>query len=96
MKTTLENENTSRRSPVTVSDIATDPLWNVPEHRAVALQHGLRASWSHPVLSSRGEVLGTFCMYYREPRSPSSQDMELLDLAAHLASSYGITARASS
>ena len=52
-----------RRSPVIVSDAATDPLWNVPEHRAVALRHGLRASWSHPVLSSRGEVLGTFCMY---------------------------------
>ena len=74
-----------RRSPVIVSDVATDPLWNVPEHRAVALRHGLRALWSHPVLSSRGEVLGTFCMYYREPRSPSSQDMELLDLAAHIA-----------
>src|SRR6266700_1641031 len=34
-----------RGSPVIVSDIATDPLWNVPEHRASALKHGLRASW---------------------------------------------------
>ena len=38
-----------RRSPVIVSDIATDPLWDVPEHRASALKHGLRASWSNPV-----------------------------------------------
>ena len=73
-----------RRSPVIVSDIATDPLWDVPEHRASALNHGLRASWSNPVLSSEGKVLGTFCMYYRETRSPNSQDFELIDLATHL------------
>src|SRR5436190_9021526 len=73
-----------RRSPVIVSDIATDPLWEVPEHRASALRHGLRASWSNPVLSSEGKVLGTFCMYYRETRSPNSQDLELIELATHL------------
>jgi PAS domain S-box-containing protein len=73
-----------RKSQVIVSDIATDPLWDVPEHRAAALKHELRASWSNPVLSSKGKVLGTFCMYYREQRSPSSQDLELIDLATHL------------
>ncbi len=73
-----------RRSPVIVSDIATDALWDVAEHRASALKHGLRASWSNPVLSSGGSVLGTFCMYYRETRSPNSQDLELIDLATHL------------
>src|SRR5213082_2580397 len=73
-----------RGSPVIVSDIANDPLWDVPAHRNSALKHGLRASWSNPVLSSAGKVLGTFCMYYREPRSPNSQDLELIDLATDL------------
>src|SRR5216117_2916115 len=73
-----------RRSQVIVSDIANDPLWNVPEHRAAALKHGLRASWSNPVLSSKGKVLGTFCMYYRERRTPTFQDLELIELATHL------------
>jgi PAS domain S-box-containing protein len=73
-----------RGSPVIVSDISTDPLWNVPEHRASALKHGLRASWSNPVFSSKGKFLGTFCMYYRQPRSPSSQDLEQIELATHL------------
>src|SRR5882724_3242818 len=73
-----------RGSPVIVSDISTDPLWNVPEHRASALKHGLQASWSNPVLSSKGKVLGTFCMYYRQPRSPNSQDLEQIELATHL------------
>src|SRR6266699_3696909 len=73
-----------RGSQVIVSDIATDALWNVPEHRTAALKHGLRASWSNPVLSSKRTVLGTFCMYYREPRSPTAKDVELIELATHL------------
>ena len=74
-----------RGSPVMVSDIATDPLWEVPEHRAAALSHGLRASWSNPILSSDGKVLGTFCIYGRETRSPSAQDLGLIEKATHLA-----------
>jgi PAS domain S-box-containing protein len=73
-----------RGTPVIVADITTDPLWNVPEHRASALNHNLRASWSHPVLSSQRKVLGTFCMSHREPRSPTSEDLELIELATHL------------
>src|SRR5215831_6912840 len=73
-----------RGSPVIVSDIATDPLWDVPQHRAAALDHGLRASWSNPVLSWKGDVLGTFCMYYRDSRSPTPEDLELIEVATHL------------
>ena len=74
-----------RGTLVIASDIATNPLWDVPEHRAAALSHGLRASWSNPVLCSNGKVAGTFCIYYREPRSPTSQDLELIELATHVA-----------
>src|SRR5438876_2990505 len=74
-----------RGSAVIVSDIATDPLWEVPEHRAAALSHGLRASWSNPILSSQGKVLGTFCIYGREPRTPSSQDLGIIEKATDLA-----------
>jgi PAS domain S-box-containing protein len=74
-----------RRSAVMVSDIATDPLWEVPDHRAAALSHGLRASWSNPILSSEGKVLGTFCMYHREPRSPSADDLGIIEKATYLA-----------
>lgn len=73
-----------RKTAVIVSDIASDPLWEVPEHRGAALRHGLRASWSNPILSSDGTLLGTFCMYYRETKSPSAQDLELIELATHL------------
>lgn len=74
-----------RGSAVIVSDIATDPLWDVPEHRAAALSHGLRASWSNPILSSEAKVLGTFCIYERETRSPSAHDLGLIEKATYLA-----------
>src|SRR5947199_6153931 len=74
-----------RGSPVIVSDIASDPLWEVPEHRAAALSHGLRASWSNPILSSEGKVLGTFCIYSREMRSPSAHDLGVMEKATHIA-----------
>ena len=74
-----------RASPVIVSDIASDPLWEVPEHRAAALSHGLRASWSNPILSSEGKVLGTFCIYSREMRSPSAHDLGVMEKATHIA-----------
>src|SRR5206468_9507713 len=74
-----------RGSPVIVSDIASDPLWEVPQHRGAALSHGLRASWSNPILSSEGKVLGTFCIYGREPQSPSPHDLGVMEKATHLA-----------
>ena len=74
-----------RGTLVIASDIATDPLWDVPDHRAASLSHGLRASWSNPVLCSNGKVAGTFCIYHREARDPTSQDLELIELATHVA-----------
>jgi PAS domain S-box-containing protein len=68
---------------VVVSDIATNPLW--AEFRHLALPHGLRACWSSPICSTGGAVLGTFAMYYREPRSPSSAELALIERAAEIA-----------
>src|SRR6266849_5116819 len=73
-----------RGEPVMVGDIATDPLW--AEYRDLALAHGLRACWSTPIRSSDGKVLGTFAIYYREPRSPAAQDHNLIEQITHLAS----------
>ncbi len=73
-----------RREPVIVSDIATDPLW--ANYRDLALAHGLRACWSTPLLSSAGKVLGTFAIYYREPRSPSQQEHNVIERITHLVS----------
>jgi PAS domain S-box-containing protein len=72
-----------RRKQVIVSDIASDPLW--VSYRELALAHSLRACWSTPILSAEGKVIGTFAMYYREPRSPSPRDQEIIAQITHLA-----------
>jgi PAS domain S-box-containing protein len=69
--------------PIIVSDIASDPLWK--DCRELALSHKLHACWSTPIFSKNGSVLGTFAMYYREPKSPSPQDLQLLEIATHIA-----------
>ncbi len=71
-----------RGAQVIVSDIATDPLWE--DFRDLALQHDLKACWSTPIRSRTGAVLGTFAMYYREPREPSPEALELVADATHL------------
>src|SRR6266850_2305170 len=73
-----------RAQPVIVSDIATDPLWT--DFRDLALAHGLRACWSTPILSSTGRVLGTFATYYRDPRSPTPREHNVIERITHLAS----------
>lgn len=73
-----------RRELVIISDIARDPLWS-PAARAAALEHGLKACTSTPILGSRGEVLGTFAFYYRQARGPSPYDLTLLEASRDLA-----------
>src|SRR6202162_1204395 len=49
------------KRPVVVTDVLTDPLW--ADYRHLAEICGLRACWSTPILSSQGDVLGSFAMY---------------------------------
>jgi PAS domain S-box-containing protein len=72
-----------RRQPVVVTDILRDPLWEA--YRGLVEPHGLRACWSTPILAHSGKVLGSFAMYYREPRSPSPAETRALEMATHLA-----------
>lgn len=72
-----------RKAPVIVTDIETDPLWNT--YRELARANGLRACWSTPIIGESRKVLGTFAMYYREPRSPNENDFALIKHATHIA-----------
>lgn len=72
-----------RGEPVIVTDILTDPLWE--DYRVLAAAAGLRACWSTPIMSSRGKVLGSFAMYYREPKTPTGEEARLTEAATRLA-----------
>lgn len=73
-----------RGKPVIVSDISTDPLWD--DYRSFAQAIGVAACWSTPIMSSRGKVLGSVAMYYREPRTPNGDETHLTNVATRLAS----------
>src|SRR6266478_6850896 len=69
---------------VVIPDISNDPRWP-DEARDFALTHGFCAAWSEPLISKDGEVLGTFCVSYRKPRTPNSRDLELIQAAGNIA-----------
>ena len=72
-----------RGTRVIVTDIQTDPLWE--KYRAIAQEFGLRACWSTPIFSPQRRVLGSFAMYYGKPRTPTSDELRLIDAAAGIA-----------
>lgn len=61
---------------VVVSDIANDPRW--VKYKDLALDHGLKASWSSPIISREGKVLGTFAMYFNEVKEPTDFDSQIV------------------
>lgn len=71
-----------RREPIVTEDIRTDLRW--ASFHDVAECEGLRACWSSPVLTSQGELLGTFGIYFREPGQPTETSRRRMKQAASL------------
>lgn len=79
---------------VIVEDIATDPL--CANFKQLALSHGLAACWYEPILSEKGQVLGTFELYFTKARlsaaqhqqrlSPNSGELKIIESLARLIS----------
>ncbi|HYF30354.1 MAG TPA: ATP-binding protein [Chitinophagaceae bacterium] len=68
---------------VIVEDIETDVRWK--DYRNLALPFNLRACWSTPLLTKDGKVLGTFAIYYTEPKKPSFDDLQIIRLVSRTA-----------
>jgi diguanylate cyclase (GGDEF)-like protein/PAS domain S-box-containing protein len=69
---------------VIVEDIASHPYW--ANYKILAEKAGLGACWSQPILSSTGQVLGTFAIYHRQAHAPTADDIHIIEQSAHLAS----------
>jgi len=70
-------------SRVVVEDIDNHPYWQT--WRGLAAAEGLRACWSQPIMAAAGKVLGTLAIYYRTPRSPTTDEIQVIELVASLA-----------
>ncbi|GGO78607.1 hypothetical protein GCM10011348_10930 [Marinobacterium nitratireducens] len=71
---------TGRR--VLIDDVQTHP-W-CEGMRELALDAGVSACWSEPVIGSQGEVLGTFCLYSFEIGLPTPAQIALLEQVVRL------------
>jgi PAS domain S-box-containing protein len=74
-----------RKTQVVVSDVASETQRDTYGWRTAALAHGLKACWSTVILASNGFVLGTFAIYWREPRRPNEHDQNIIAQMTHLA-----------
>jgi diguanylate cyclase (GGDEF)-like protein len=68
--------------PVEAREIATDPRWR--PYKALPLSLGLKACWSTPITGRGGEVLGAFALYFREARSHTCREEEIVQTGTHL------------
>ena len=73
------------KEQVIAADVASDTRWDTYEWRALAMEHGLGACWSTPIVASDDTVLGTFAIYSREPGHPTAQHQHLIGQITHLA-----------
>ncbi len=68
---------------VIVEDISKHENWQKAKN--FAAKFNLRACWSQPILSSNDEILGSFAIYYKKPKSPTKFDIDLIEDVANVA-----------
>lgn len=68
---------------VIVDDIESSPLTTA--YLELAHAHGLRSVWSQPLLSGKGEMLGTFAVYRHDSHTPDDEELRTVSAAASLA-----------
>ncbi|MBV9987706.1 MAG: PAS domain S-box protein [Chitinophagaceae bacterium] len=71
-----------RKEKVVVTDVMTDPLWK--DFRDLASEHGLRACWSFPLMDAYNNVMGTFAVYYKEPKFPGKDEEYTVERAKNM------------
>jgi PAS domain S-box-containing protein len=70
-----------RKQTVIIPDLAADPSWQA--FCRVVTSHGFRAAWSTPIISSDQRPLGSFCIYYRHPRTPGAVEQRMMESVSH-------------
>jgi PAS domain S-box-containing protein len=87
----------AEKAPVIVADISADARWRAFEWSELAITNGLRSCWTTPIVSRAGDPFGTFAVYRCDPGHPTTEQQELTERLAHIASiaiERGQTARA--
>lgn len=71
-----------RKEKVITENIMTDPLWAA--YWSVMEPFNLRSCWSFPVMNAKNEVLATIAAYFRVPRTPAKDELNILERVSNL------------
>jgi PAS domain S-box-containing protein len=74
------------RHQVVVSELTLDARWQDQLWYQLAMKAGLKSCWSTPVVSTAGQVLAVFAVYYRDTKVPTPFEEHLIRQFAHIAS----------
>src|SRR5262245_47480163 len=66
---------TAAGRPILTRDVFEEPQWKPWVH--LAKEYEFRACWSFPIETRDRRPIGTFAMYFQEPREAASQDLAL-------------------
>ena len=76
--------NTAYNDSLVISaDIKSDPDWS--RYNKIISKYSIQACWSHPIHAPDGLLLGTFAFYFTSRKSPTNEDLFLLEFLAGLA-----------
>ena len=71
------------RKRIIVEDTYTHEYWK--DYKNLVQSAGLHSCWSEPIISSDGDIMGTFAIYHTVPSLPDKTDIERISFAANLA-----------
>ncbi len=71
-----------RKKAVYVTNIQTDPLWD--DLKNIARKHKVHACWSIPIITAQNEVLGSFGIYFSQPREAVPAEINVIERASNI------------
>jgi PAS domain S-box-containing protein len=74
----------AERRPFVSADVDTDPTFE--NYRDAARRGGYRAVYTSPLITRRGDLIGTIATHFRRPTRPTAREERLLELYAFEAS----------
>lgn len=72
-----------RKERVLVEDVLVHPYWS--DFQPAAIELGLRAAWSQPIIDSQHSIVGTFAIYQKFPALPTQQEIHWMESFSQLA-----------
>lgn len=72
------------KKTVICENLREDPLWAA--YREYLPLHGFMACWSQPIFDQDKQLLGTFAVYFKSPRSPNNSELILIQSLANTVS----------